>query len=166
MVCHLLKTHMTLILIDCPPSFNIVTKTAIVASEHILVPAKPDYLSTMGIDYLTRQLNQLVREYNEYAQLGSTDTDDAIDPKIIGVVFTMIQVYGGVPISSQRPYVSQIKSLDVPVFDSWIRENKTFFADAPEYGIPVVLRGVANRTQKRVRQEIDSFVSEFEERLS
>ena len=161
-----LENAYDIILIDCPPSFNIVTKTAIVASEHILVPAKPDYLSTMGIDYLMRQLNQLVREYNEYAQLGSTDTDDTIDPKIIGVVFTMIQVYGGVPISSQRPYVSQIKSLDVPVFDSWIRENKTFFSDAPEYGIPVVLRSVANRTQKRVRQEIDSFVSEFEERIS
>lgn len=155
-----------IILIDCPPSFNIVTKTAIVASEHILVPAKPDYLSTMGIDYLMRQLNQLVREYNEYAQLGSMATDETIDPQIMGVVFTMIQVYDGEPISSQRPYVSQIRSLDVPVFDSWIRENKTFFADAPEYGIPVVLRGAANRTQQRVRQEIESFVSEFEERLS
>ena len=161
-----LENAYDIILIDCPPSFNIVTKTAIVASEHILVPAKPDYLSTMGIDYLMRQLNQLVREYNEYAQLDSMDADETIDPQIMGVVFTMIQVYDGEPISSQRPYVSQIRSLDVPVFDSWIRENKTFFADAPEYGIPVVLRGAANRTQQRVRQEIESFVSEFEERLS
>ena len=32
------------ILIDCPPNFNIVTKTAIVASDKILIPAKPDYL--------------------------------------------------------------------------------------------------------------------------
>lgn len=155
-----------IILIDCPPSFNIVTKTAIVASEHILVPAKPDYLSTMGIDYLMRQLDQLVRDYNEYSQLGSIDTDDTIDPRILGVVFTMIQVYGGEPISPQRPYISQIKSLDVPVFDSWIRENKTLFADAPEYGIPVVMRSTANRTQKRIRQEIESLVSEFEERIS
>jgi chromosome partitioning protein len=34
-----------LVLIDCPPNFGIVTKTAIVASDFILVPAKADYLS-------------------------------------------------------------------------------------------------------------------------
>ena len=37
-----------LVLIDCPPNFNIVTKTAIIASDYILVPARPDYLSTLG----------------------------------------------------------------------------------------------------------------------
>ena len=45
------------VLIDCPPNFNIVTKNAIVASDAILIPAKPDYLSTLGIDYLQRSLN-------------------------------------------------------------------------------------------------------------
>lgn len=34
-----------LVLIDCPPNFNVVTKTAIVASDYVLIPAKPDYLS-------------------------------------------------------------------------------------------------------------------------
>ena len=46
------------VLIDCPPNFNIVTKTAIVASHQVLVPAKPDYLSTLGITYLERNLTQ------------------------------------------------------------------------------------------------------------
>jgi chromosome partitioning protein len=50
------------ILIDCPPNFNIVTKTAIVASEYVLIPAKPDYLSTLGIDYLRRSLGELVQD--------------------------------------------------------------------------------------------------------
>jgi chromosome partitioning protein len=58
-----------LVLIDCPPNFNIVTKTAIVASHQVLVPAKPDYLSTLGITYLQRNLNQLVKDFNEYAAL-------------------------------------------------------------------------------------------------
>ena len=155
-----------MILIDCPPNFNIVTKNAIVASEFILVPAKPDYLSTMGIDYLRRQLSQLVHDFNEYARLGNHAAAETIDPQIMGVVFTMIQIYGGGPISSQRPYVSQIRNLDVPVFDNWIRENKTIFADAPAYGVPVVLKSVVNRTQKDVRDEIRSFVSEFERSIS
>ena len=37
------------VLIDCPPNFNVVTKTAIVASSRILIPTIPDYLSTEGI---------------------------------------------------------------------------------------------------------------------
>ena len=108
-----LEEAFDIILIDCPPSFNIVTKNAIVASEHILVPARPDYLSTMGIDYLIRELSKLVSDYNEYAQSGGQDAADTIDPQIMGVVFTMIQLYGGGPISAQRPYVSQIQRLDV-----------------------------------------------------
>ena len=58
-----------LVLIDCPPNFNIVTKTAIIASDYILVPARPDYLSTLGIDYLIRSTNTLITEYNEFAAL-------------------------------------------------------------------------------------------------
>ena len=50
------------VLIDCPPNFNIVTKNAIVASDKILVPAKPDYLSTLGINYLHRSVQKLVED--------------------------------------------------------------------------------------------------------
>lgn len=155
-----------IILIDCPPNFNIVTKNAIVASEFILVPAKPDYLSTMGIDYLERHLSQLVHEFNEYSQLDNRTSAGTIDPQIMGIVFTMVQIYGREPISAQRPFISQIKELGLPVFDSWIRENKTFFGDAPEYGIPVVLKTSGNTTQQNIQDEIEAFVSEFEQRLS
>ena len=54
------------ILVDCAPNFNMVTRTAIVASDHILIPAKADYLSTLGIDYLRRKLSELVRDYNSH----------------------------------------------------------------------------------------------------
>ena len=154
------------ILIDCPPNFNIVTKNAIVASDHILVPAKPDYLSTLGIDYLKRNLDQLIHDFNEYVQLGDNDSEDTINPEIIGVIFTMIQVYDKRPISSQRPYIAQIKRLGMPVFDSWIRENKTIFADAPEYGVPVVVRGGSAPLLRKVVSELEELVSEFERRLS
>ena len=161
-----LESTFDIILIDCPPNFNIVTKNAIVASEYILVPAKPDYLSTMGIDYLRRQLSQLVDDFNEYVQLGGRPSADTINPQIMGIVFTMIQIYGREPISAQRPFISQVRDLGLPVFDCRIRENKTFFGDAPEYGIPVALKNTGSRTQENIQREIESFVSEFERRLS
>lgn len=154
------------VLIDCPPNFNIVTKTAIVASDHVLVPAKPDYLSTLGIDYLIRSLSQLLEDYNEYAG-GGSDSDD-VAPRIMGVVFTMIQVYGGQPIVTQRQYMNQVRELqdshDVPVFDAWIRENKSLFG-ASGYGVPVVLTNQSQNTYRDVVKELERFASEFLRRL-
>lgn len=151
------------ILIDCPPNFNIVTKTAIVASDSILIPAKADYLSTLGIDYLKRSLDQLVHDYNEYAELDPLESADKIDPDLLGVVFTMIQIWGGQPVSATRPYIAQAKTLDVPVFDSVLRENKTLFAGAAEEGVPVVLRDHLN--YRGIREELEGFVGEFITRL-
>lgn len=130
-----------IILIDCPPNFNIVTKNAIVASDYILIPAKPDYLSTMGIDYLKNSLDKLVKEYNEYVTIEDSDLDDyePINPQILGVVFTMVQYYGEKPISALRPFIAQTKQLGFDVFEDTLRENKTLFADAAQYGVPVVI---------------------------
>ena len=149
-----------LVLIDCPPNFNVVTKTAIVASDYLLIPAKPDYLSTLGIDYLKRSLDQLIEDFNEL------DNADAIDPEIMGVVFTMVQVRSGRPIAAQRPSISNVKDLGMPVFSHWMRENNTLFADAPEYGVPVALGNWrTGSTYTTVVEEIERFVDEFEKSL-
>jgi len=150
-----------LILIDCPPNFNIVTKTAIVASDNILIPAKPDYLSTLGIDYLIRSLNQLISDFNEYVKIDTEDSDEKISPEILGVVFTMIQIRSGKPITALRPYISQTKKLGISVFDEYIRENKTIFSDAPQYGVPVVLNNYSADTYADVVSELEDFVTEF-----
>lgn len=152
-----------IVLIDCPPNFNIVTKNAIIASERILIPAKPDYLSTLGIDYLYRSVNQLVREFNEYVALD--DETEPISPEILGVVFTMIQITSGQPISALRQYISQTKRLGIKTFDNHFRENKTIFADAPQNLMPVVLNHYSNNTHSDVVGEIESFVGEFQRSL-
>jgi len=154
------STDYDIVLIDCPPNFNIVTKNAIVASEKILIPAKPDYLSTLGIDYLHRSVNELVKEFNEYAEID--DETETISPEILGVIFTMIQITSGEPISAQRQFISQTKRLGVTTFKNYFRENKTIFADAPQNLMPVVLNHYSNRTHSDVVAEIETFVDEFE----
>ena len=94
------------VLIDCPPNFNVVTKTAIVASNQMLIPAIPDYLSTLGIGELQRHVDELVRDFNSYAEQRGRAM---ISPAILGVVPTMVQVYGGQPISRQAPFIDQIR---------------------------------------------------------
>jgi chromosome partitioning protein len=144
------------VLIDCAPNFNMITRTAIVASEHILIPAKADYLSTLGIDYLRRKLAELVRDYNEIAG------DQGIEPAVLGVVFTMIQHAAEGPIIAVRNYVTHTEQYDVPVFRTMIRESKTLFATAGERGIPAVLLSNAN---PNVHYELKELTTEFLTRI-
>ena len=145
------------VLIDCPPNFNIVTKNALVASDKILVPAKPDYLSTLGIDYLLRNVGKLTEEFNEFADEETSE----IKPEILGVVFTMIQIHGGSPIVAQRQFIAQTKRLGIPVMETYFRENKSIFSVAPQDGVPVVLKEYSNITYSDVVGEIEKFVDEF-----
>jgi|688.fasta_scaffold194534_1 chromosome partitioning protein len=153
------------VLIDCPPNFNITTKNAIVASDSILIPAKPDYLSTLGIDYLVRSLNGLVAEFNEYLEIDDGSKMSPIDPDIIGVVFTMIQINSGEPINAQKPFIKQTSQLGIPTFENFFRENKSIFGESPQYGVPVVMNAYNNPTHGGVVKEIEAFVSEFKERI-
>lgn len=153
-----------IVLIDCPPNFNIVTKNAIIASQKILIPAKPDYLSTLGIDYLYKSVNELVRQFNDYA--ASDEETKKISPEILGIVFTMIQLTSSQPIAAQRQFISQIKNNGIKTFDNFFRENKTMFSDAPQYLSPVVLNRYATETHLDVVTEIKEFVTEFQRNIN
>lgn len=150
-----------LVLIDCPPNFNIVTKTAIIASDFLLVPARPDYLSTLGIDYLIRSAQALVKDYNDFAELAQGDKVEKIKPKLLGVVFTMIQEYGGQPMASQRAFMNQHTTAGLTLFDAYIKRNDTVFADAPQYGVPVVLNRYASGSHQSVVDGLEAVASEF-----
>jgi chromosome partitioning protein len=155
-------TEYDVILIDCPPNFNIVTKTAIVASDYILVPTRPDQLSTLGIDYLMRNVEKLTKDYNDYAEVDAGDKVDKIDPKTVGIVFTMIQEYSNQPIAAQRAFMGQLRrNTETPVFKHYIKRNDTLFADAPVYGIPVVLHGYNSGSHQSVVAGLEGVTDDF-----
>ena len=150
-----------IVLIDCPPNFGLVTKTAIVASDHILVPAKPDYLSTLGISYLKHSVEKLVEEYNDYAAHGAgvVSASRGIDPRIAGVAFTMTQIYAGKPIGSQRMQIDEIRGLgEVDVFETTVRNSPAYFADAGRQGVPAILSESASDP---ISREIQDLAQEF-----
>jgi chromosome partitioning protein len=150
------------VLIDCPPNFNIVTKMAIIGCDYILVPARPDYLSTMGIDYLIRNVNELIGDYNEFASATQGAHVDKINPKIIGIVFTMIQEYGGGPMSAHQQFISRVKAMNgLSVLGHYIKRNDTLFADAPQYGVPVVLHGYSSGSHQSVVDGLEGVTRDF-----
>lgn len=156
-----LKDDYDVILIDCPPNFNIVTQNAIIASDYYLVPAKPDYLSTLGIHQLLRHIDDLTAKYNKYVGEAVRAEWTNISPDILGVIFTMVSFYGGEPISAQREYIAQVRRTGINTFENYMRENKTLFAGAPEYGVPVALRSDLSGTYLTVRTELEDIVEEL-----
>lgn len=150
-----------LVLIDCPPNFNIVTQNAIVASDRYLVPAKADFLSTLGIDQLVRHIDALTIKYNNYVDQDKFSRWDKIDPQLTGVVFTMINIYDDKPIQAQNTYIHQVTRAGYTVFDSFIRNNNTLFANSPEYGVPVALNTDVKGMYLDIRKEIEKVVDEL-----
>ena len=143
-----------MVLIDCAPNFNMVTRTAIVASDHVLIPARPDYLSTLGIDYLRGRLSGLITSYNDIATLD-------INPEIVGVVYTMVQLAGRAPITAQRVSMERLAQIEIPIFPQYIRDNKTAITDAGDTSIPAVLATGRTAALMSLQHELQVFTSEF-----
>ena len=146
------------VLIDCAPNFTMVTRTGVVASDHLLVPAKPDYLSTLGIDFLKLKIDEVVHDYNKVA----TPAGGMIGPEIIGIVLTMVQHAGANPIQAMRGYIKTPSGLDIPAFRQTIRENKSLYGTVGESGVPAVLADNATDT---AIFELREFASEFVARV-
>jgi chromosome partitioning protein len=142
------------ILVDCAPNFNMVTRTAIVASDHVLVPARPDYLSTLGIDYLRARLSVLIEDYNEVAPA-------PINPEIVGVVHTMVQYAGPGMLAAQRASMERLARIEIPVFRQTIRDNKTAATEAGGRSVPAVLSADRTDAVENLRYELQLLTSEF-----
>lgn len=153
-----LEKEYDIVLFDCPPNFSIVTKNALIASDYYVVPAKMDYLSTLGINQLKNHVDSLVKQFNNNVD----EKEKRVNPMFLGVIATMIAVRNGEPISAQQIYIQQLKRNNITIFDSKIRENKTIYADAPEYGIPVVCKNVSSgSTYDQVVLELKELTTEF-----
>lgn len=70
-----------LILIDCAPTESILTTAAYLSSDWLLVPVKPEYLSTIGLPLLVSSMQDFKAEYED-ATLG-----------LAGVVFNAADNY-------------------------------------------------------------------------
>ena len=154
-----LRNIYDIVLFDCPPNFSIVTRNAIVASDYYIIPAKMDFLSTLGINQLQKRVDRLTERYNQYCMSGGSR--EIINPVSLGVVATMISVRNNEPIDVQKYYIDGLKRQGIEIFKSQIRENKLIYSDAPESGYPVVLKSKRGVTYNAVIQELKSLTDEF-----
>lgn len=110
------------ILIDCPPSLNMLTVNAMTTAQSVLVPIQCEYYALEGLSQLMHTI-RLVQERLNYGLY------------IEGIVFTMYD--GRTNLSSQ--VVENVKeNVDVKIYDTVIPRNIRL-AEAPSHGLPITV---------------------------
>jgi chromosome partitioning protein len=108
------------IIIDCPPSLNMLTVNAMTTADTVLVPIQCEYYALEGLSQLIHTINLVQERLNPQLQ-------------IEGVVFTMYDVRTN--LSNQ--VVENVKeNLDAKIYNTMIPRNIRL-AEAPSYGIPI-----------------------------
>ena len=69
------------VIMDCAPGYNLLTRSAIAASDFYLLPARPEPLSIVGIQLLERRIAKLKESHK--------NSDYPLNINLIGVVFIM-----------------------------------------------------------------------------
>jgi chromosome partitioning protein len=116
------STHYTYILIDCPPSLNVVTINAMTAADAVLVPLQCEFFALEGLTQLMRTVDLVKGSLNP-------------DLEIQGIVLTMYD---------QRNNLSDQVALDVrahlgdKVYNTVIPRNVRV-SEAPSFGKPALL---------------------------
>jgi len=57
------------VVLDCPPSSNMLTRAALYAADEVLIPTLPEYLSVAGVRQLTVLLAQIRERYERPVRL-------------------------------------------------------------------------------------------------
>lgn len=108
------------IIIDCPPSLNLLTVNAMTTADSVLVPIQCEYYALEGLSQLIHTINLVKERLNP-------------DLDMDGVVFTMYD--SRTNLSSQ--VVDNVKSnLKQKVYETLIPRNIRL-AEAPSYGQPI-----------------------------
>lgn len=128
------------IIIDCPPSLNMLTINAMTTADTVLVPIQCEYYALEGLSQLMHTINLVQQRLNPNLQ-------------IEGVVFTMYDVRTNL---SNQVVENVRENLDVKIYKTMIPRNIRL-AEAPSYGIPINMydsKSAGAESYRNLAQEI------------
>ena len=129
------------ILIDCPPSLNLLTVNAMVAADSVLVPLQSEFFALEG-------LSQLMLTIREVRQTANPDL------RIEGVVLTMYDARNNL---SQQVEADARENLGALVFDTVIPRNVRL-SEAPSFAMPVLTYDTASKGAQAYRDLAREFI--------
>ncbi|MFW0026866.1 MAG: ParA family protein, partial [Rickettsia conorii subsp. raoultii] len=110
------------IIIDCPPSLNLLTVNALVASDEVLIPMQCDFYSLEGLSHLLKTIEIIEKKLNPKI-------------KIAGILFTMYDKRNRL---TEQVEDDVRKCLGELVFKTVIPRNIKL-SEAPSYGKPAII---------------------------
>ncbi|MHA1880811.1 MAG: ParA family protein [Candidatus Heimdallarchaeota archaeon] len=138
-----------LILIDCAPTESILTTAAYLCSDYLLVPVKPEYLSSIGLPLLVNSMQDFLSEYEDH------------DLELAGVVFNATSDYYPEERLSKDSVIQIAEENDWYVFENEVPYSRSFPKGARE-GTPI-FRTSYSRYSKI--NEFNRVAREFAERV-
>lgn len=128
------KLSIDYILIDCPPSLNLLTVNALVAADSVLIPLQSEFFALEGLS----QLLLTVREVRAAANP---------DLRIEGVVLTMYDSRNNL---SRQVEADARENLGELVFKTMIPRNVRV-SEAPSFALPVLMYDPTSKGSRAYR---------------
>jgi chromosome partitioning protein len=138
-----IKENYDFIIIDCPPSLNMLTVNALTAADSVLVPIQCEFYALEGLSQLIHTINLVKKRLNP-----------TLD--IEGVVFTMYDARTNLSLQVVENVKSNLKQ---NVYKTIIPRNVRL-AEAPSHGLPINLydsRSAGAESYRLLAQEVRDF---------
>jgi len=147
------------ILIDCPPNIYMMTQNALVASDCYVVTTIPEYLSTIGLQILTRKVREIGQKVINVANLAGTSGLKVAE--LGGIIFVKLRIGRTMITQQHHGQMAQIQR-DFPqhCFESHTTEL-IGYSEAAESRLPVWLTGTATARYAAAKMEYENITTEF-----
>lgn len=121
-ILHEIKDNYDFILIDCPPSLNMLTVNAMTAADTVLVPIQCEYYALEGLSQLLHTIGLVRKRLNPTLEME-------------GVVFTMYDARTNL---SMQVVENVKQNLKGNIYNTIIPRSIKL-AEAPSYGMPITV---------------------------
>ena len=141
-----IKNVYDFILIDCPPSLNLLTINAMTTADTVLVPIQCEYYALEGLSQLIHTINLVKERLNPYLD-------------IEGIVFTMFDARTNLSLQVVENVRANVKQ---KVYSTIIPRNVRL-AEAPSHGYPITIYDPKSAGAERYRALAEEVISREDE---
>ena len=130
------------IIIDCPPSLNVLTVNAMTAADSVIVPIQCEFYALEGLSQLIYTIELIKKKLNKFLE-------------IEGIVFTMYDTRNNL---SEQVVQNVRDNLDEIIYDTVVPRNVRL-AEAPSFGLPINLYDSRSTGAEAYRKLADEVIN-------